>query len=42
MKAMIAAAFATILLVSGAMAAPGGSKDFYPDGHESYTGVTGD
>ena len=41
MKSMIAATLATILLASGAIAAPGVSHDFYPDGHESYTGING-
>lgn len=41
MKSMIAAAIATVLLASGAIAAPGVSHDFYPDGHESYTGING-
>jgi hypothetical protein len=38
MKAVIAAVFATIMLASGALAAPVGTSDFYPTGHESYTG----
>jgi hypothetical protein len=41
MKSMIAAAVATLMLASGALAAPGVSHDFYPDGHESYTGLNG-
>ena len=38
MKAIIAAVFATLVLASGAIAAPGDRSDFYPSGHESYTG----
>ena len=34
-----AATIATFVLASGALAAPGGSSDFYPAGHESYTGT---
>lgn len=37
MKTMIAALVATIAFASGTFAAPGGSSDFYPVGHESYT-----
>jgi hypothetical protein len=36
-KTVIAAVIATLMLASGALAAPGGSADFYPTGHESYT-----
>ena len=41
MKSIFAAAVATLILASGAFAAPGPSYGFYPDGHESYTGVNG-
>jgi hypothetical protein len=41
MKSIFAAAVATLILASGAFAAPGTSYGFYPDGHESYTGVNG-
>src|SRR5512134_3777757 len=37
MTTMIAALVATIAFASGTFAAPGGSSDFYPVGHESYT-----
>ena len=37
MKAIIAAVFATLVFASGAIAAPG-DRDFYPTGHESFTG----
>lgn len=37
MKTIIAALVATIAFASGTLAAPGGSSDFYPVGHESYT-----
>ena len=39
MKTLIASVIATLLLASGVLAAPGGSSDFYPSGHESYTGI---
>jgi hypothetical protein len=39
-KTLIAAVIATLMLASGALAAPGGwISDFYPVGHESYTGA---
>ena len=38
MKTFIAAVIATLLFASGALAAPGDRPDFYPSGHESYTG----
>jgi hypothetical protein len=41
MKSIFAAAVATLILASGALAAPGTGYDFYPDGHESYTGGNG-
>ena len=37
MKTMIAALVVTIAFAGGTLAAPGGSSDFYPVGHESYT-----
>jgi hypothetical protein len=38
-KTLITAVIATLMLASGVVAAPGGSSDFYPVGHESYTGT---
>ena len=38
MKTIVAAVFATLMLVGGALAAPGDRADFYPSGHESFTG----
>ena len=39
-KTLIAVVIATLMLASGALAAPGaGTSDFYPVGHESYTGA---
>jgi hypothetical protein len=42
MKTIIAAAFAILVLASGAIAAPGDRSDFYPSGHESFTGQGGE
>jgi hypothetical protein len=42
MKSIIAAVFATLVLASGAIAAPGDRSDFYPSGHESFTGQSGE
>ena len=39
MKTFIAEVVATLLLASGVLAAPGDRSDFYPSGHESYTGI---
>jgi hypothetical protein len=39
MKTIIVAAFA---IPSGAIAAPGDRSDFYPSGHESFTGQGGE